>query len=243
MRPHLAKRYYVDKDAYFCVYGSRFVFLQLRTDQYTLVNGSEADFLFDLLNRNGMHGSENREETEETTDFSDDQLSGFFSRRLLTTKSGEGKILTPTLLDPATKMLIEEEYALSPDITFSHIANFTWACLVAEALLKFHIRKTVHAVRRLRPTGNRTKDQSEFSEAKDVVRIFKKLRMWHPRNFLCRFDSLLLLQFLARYEIYPHWVYGVQLEPWSAHCWVQHNGILFDDELERVSEYKPIMVI
>ncbi len=59
----------------------------------------------------------------------------------------------------------------------------------------------------------------------------------------CLFDSLTLLNFLARYGIFPDWVFGVQARPFAAHCWVQLDEIVFNDTVEHVGGYTPIMTV
>jgi hypothetical protein len=59
----------------------------------------------------------------------------------------------------------------------------------------------------------------------------------------CLYDSLALLEFLARYRIYPDWVFGVQTRPFAAHCWVQQGDIVFNDTVEHVTGYSPIMIV
>ncbi|MEO1020428.1 MAG: lasso peptide biosynthesis B2 protein, partial [Pseudomonadota bacterium] len=64
-----------------------------------------------------------------------------------------------------------------------------------------------------------------------------------PRPYLCLFDSLALLYFLARYEVFPQWVFAVQLKPFRAHCWVQSNSLVVNDVVANVRHYTPIMSI
>jgi hypothetical protein len=59
----------------------------------------------------------------------------------------------------------------------------------------------------------------------------------------CLHDSLALLEFLARYDIFPDWAFGVRARPFVAHCWVQHGDIVFNDTVEHVAGYTPIMVV
>jgi hypothetical protein len=74
-----------------------------------------------------------------------------------------------------------------------------------------------------------------------LVGAFKILRPLYPRPYLCLFDSIALLEFLARYHMFPRIVFGVVADPFEAHCWLQEGTILINDDLERVSKYKPIM--
>ena len=59
----------------------------------------------------------------------------------------------------------------------------------------------------------------------------------------CLHDSLALLEFLARHGIFPDWVFGVRARPFVAHCWVQYEDMVFNDTVEHVTGYIPIMVV
>jgi hypothetical protein len=50
-------------------------------------------------------------------------------------------------------------------------------------------------------------------------------------------------QFLASYGHYPEWVFGVNLDPWSAHCWVQCEQFVLNDDPEIVASYIPILAV
>jgi hypothetical protein len=85
----------------------------------------------------------------------------------------------------------------------------------------------------------------EFSvdRARILVSVFIRLRPFYDRKYLCLFDSLALLDFLARYALFPTWVFGVQSEPFAAHCWIQQDGFLVNDTVERVDAYTPVMAV
>jgi hypothetical protein len=83
----------------------------------------------------------------------------------------------------------------------------------------------------------------DFGQATQPVRAFTTLRPFIPRNYLCLFDSLALLDFLAEYRLFPDFVFGVIADPFEAHCWLQADGVVINDSVERVSLYKPIMCV
>lgn len=83
----------------------------------------------------------------------------------------------------------------------------------------------------------------DFDAAATLVRQFNTLRPWFPRNYLCLFDSLALLELLARYHLFPSWVFGVHAEPFEAHCWVQQHDVVLNDTLARVERFAPIMAV
>lgn len=62
-----------------------------------------------------------------------------------------------------------------------------------------------------------------------LTRVFHALRPFYPRSYLCLFDSLALLEFLAHWELFPAWVFGVTVDPFEAHCWVQQDTIVLCD--------------
>jgi Transglutaminase-like superfamily len=79
---------------------------------------------------------------------------------------------------------------------------------------------------------------------RQLVDIFGRLRVFlFSHNEECLHDSLALLEFLARYRIFPGWVFGVRARPFVAHCWVQYEDIVFNDTVEHVAGYTPIMVV
>ena len=74
-----------------------------------------------------------------------------------------------------------------------------------------------------------------------LTTAFLKYRPLFPRDYRCLFDSLALVRFLSRYDLYPDWVFGVQEDPFSAHCWVQAGAVILNDRLDNVAGYTPIM--
>lgn len=59
----------------------------------------------------------------------------------------------------------------------------------------------------------------------------------------CYYDSIALLEFLARRSIYPDWVFAVRGRPFAAHCWVQQGDLVLNDTLARVKTFTPILKI
>jgi Transglutaminase-like superfamily len=101
--------------------------------------------------------------------------------------------------------------------------------LIIEAV---RVRKNRHASRAGRP---------DFERTRSLVSVFERLRLFYPRSYLCLFDSLALIHFLARFHVYPDWVFGVNEDPFEAHCWVQAGNVVLNDTVARVSAFTPIM--
>lgn len=108
---------------------------------------------------------------------------------------------------------------------------------------RWTIERTVRSVERRKRARSSTWAEQDFQTAHDLVAIFDALRPTFPVNYKCLFDSLALIEFLARYRLFPTWAYGVEIEPFNAHCWVQEGDILFNDIAEEVRRYTPIMAV
>ena len=59
----------------------------------------------------------------------------------------------------------------------------------------------------------------------------------------CLRDSMTVVEFLARYDMYPKWVFGVTMNPFTAHSWVQAGSIVINDSVDHVNRFTPILTI
>ena len=140
-----------------------------------------------------------------------------------------------TDLVPATETLLPVRTALP------HAYAVIRACATADHLLRS--KSLRHILSRIA----RSKETPGPIPAKDLIhltRAFNTVRPLYPRNYLCLFDSLALLEFLSRWNMFPNWVFGVQIDPFEAHCWVQHhNTVLCDTHAFRARWYSRILVV
>ncbi len=72
---------------------------------------------------------------------------------------------------------------------------------------------------------------------------FGKLRPLYPKPYRCLLDALGLLHFLARRRLYVDWVFGVQAQPFGAHCWLERRGMVLNDSIEYARQFSPIMIV
>lgn len=73
-----------------------------------------------------------------------------------------------------------------------------------------------------------------------IVQWFERLRICVPRSGRCLIQSLLLLHFLRLLGIRPELVLGVRTHPFEAHCWVEWNSLVLNDNVDHVSWYTVI---
>ena len=146
-------------------------------------------------------------------------------------------------MPPATARLFDREFSDPIRIRIQHIWRFVVSCAVA--WLRLHLQrleKTVRSVER-RKVRRSARHPLDWSKASYLVAVFSRLRPLFPANYFCLFDSLALVEFLARHNTFPTWVFAVRTDPWGAHCWVQEGDTLFNDGTDDVAEYLPIMTI
>jgi hypothetical protein len=225
--------YFLAPHVHFCCRGDAFVFLDLRQDDYMLVDGKTATAFKKLLDH--QPASANPQLAPD--------LQEMLDGGLLTTDSRAGKRLCAARAELALELLLDPEQVPPSWPRIPHVARFISACTTSAMRLRWgHIQHTVNAVanRKRRRSSNAPLD---VDKARELTAAFKTLRSAFPRNYLCLFDSLALLEFLASYDVYPTWVFGVRLEPWGAHCWVQEGQFIFNEGVEEAASYTPIMTI
>jgi len=125
------------------------------------------------------------------------------------------------------------------------LPEFALACATADYCLRYLSLKriTMRIIERKRTHSNPTPTLLR-EQAIALAHCYRRLRPFYPRNYLCLFDSLALLEFLAIWGIYPSLVFGVIVDPFLAHCWVQYdNAVLCDTACSASRWYSPIMAI
>ena len=123
------------------------------------------------------------------------------------------------------------------------VTFFASSARASRELTKQRFQATVESVRARRSGNAHRAGPFDIERARSLVAVFERLRWFYPRPYLCLFDSLALIHFLARFQLYPDWVFGVNADPFEAHCWVQADSVVLNDTLGRVSSFTPIMSV
>src|SRR5262249_44541619 len=92
-----------------------------------------------------------------------------------------------------------------------------------------HISAIVERARSRRKTSKA--HAPDLSQVRRWVAIFGRVRPWYPQPYWCVLEAVALFDFLAARGVFPTWVFGVQAKPFSAHCWLQIDGLLLNDTL------------
>lgn len=106
------------------------------------------------------------------------------------------------------------------------------------ALLPLH--RILLAVRRRarQPGRSAIEDTSGLAT---VLAAHRRQRALVPIERRCLIDCLALVHGLARRSLRVDWMFGVRLQPFEAHCWLESGGLLLTDEVDIVRQFRPIL--
>lgn len=235
---------YLSKHTFFCLADHHYVFLDLRSNAYICLARAHTDAVKALLN--GYSVVDERSAYMRLYDSSDADavIQALVQKGMLVESEASGKLPTQARVDAPAASLIED--LGRPCLAFgpSHVWNFLIASSAASKHLRWQsIEQTVRTVEARKSAQATAAMPADNARITNLFGIFRMLRPYYPRRYLCLFDSLALLHFLARYGVFPQWVYGVKLEPFGAHCWVQAGGLVVNDIIDNVRTFTPIMSV
>jgi Transglutaminase-like superfamily len=77
----------------------------------------------------------------------------------------------------------------------------------------------------------------------ELARRFAAARRLIAAGGNCLSNSLALLEWLGRHNEGAALIFGVKLDPFAAHCWVQSGVLLLNDLVERTERFTPVRVV
>ena len=76
----------------------------------------------------------------------------------------------------------------------------------------------------------------------EAADLFQTLLLWVPLRPKCLFASFFMLHFLALYGFRADWIFGVQLFPFRAHCWLAAEDEPLNEAPHTIEDYHIIWV-
>jgi hypothetical protein len=230
--------YTLSEHVHACETSGVLIFLDLRRDQYFSLDRAASGLLAPLLSGRAQGvvvDSAQRKALCATIDM-------LIAQKLLTANGVSLDKPFPVQLARATRSLISARYRTLSGIPAAWCIDFLNAAVTAACKLKWwSITRVVKSVRarRSRNGGLRFDPQATA----ELMAVYGALRPLFPKPYICLFDSLAALEFLARQGCWPKWVFGVKASPFGAHCWLQEEELVLNDSVEHVSAFTPIMVV
>jgi hypothetical protein len=211
--------------AHFCVDGDYCIFLDLQNDGYLCVA------------RRDMEVLQGHPRCSTGATFADELV-----RNGLLTTSNPGKPIAPTRATRPARALTAEARSRGTLQAVRGLLRFLQSSTLAHReLATWPLQRTVEFARQRK--ARLCQSTPDYSLLAMLVGEYNRWRPFFPRGYLCLFDSLALFELLIRHNVCVEWVYGVQAEPFEAHCWLQTGDLLINETLERVAPFTPIMVV
>lgn len=234
------QKYWLSRHVHVCVAGNYAVVLDLRRDKYIGIGREHLPAL-----AASVMGWPGATETETAPVRSADALlSQMVSTGVLTTDPAIGKEARSPAITLPQFPAIEADLEYRPRVTIRDVFRVLVAAAKAKALLKWRPIETVVARVERRKQQQGAGREFDLAAARPLVEAFLYLRpLFFTSKDECLFDSLVLIELLARRRLFPLWLFGVSTQPFRAHSWVQAGDHVLNDQPERVSRFAPILVV
>jgi hypothetical protein len=237
-------RYALADHVFVCLNGEHLVLLDLREDRYWALEAAQTAGLGALVDGWPVKASAGTDSADSPSPETTAAIEVLLGRGLLAQSVPPGKTATPVTASAAMRELLCETDASSGPRLGSWLTFFTASAFAKLALRIWPFERVIRRAKQRKELQGPKASPLDAERARKLVEAFARYRVFlFSSKDECLYDSLALLEFLARYGIYPDWVFGVQTRPFAAHCWVQHGDLVFNDTVEHVSGYTPIMVV
>jgi Transglutaminase-like superfamily len=237
-------RYALADHVFVCLNGEQLVLLDLKEDRYWALEAAQTAGLGGLVDGWPVKAADGAQSADSPSSETTAAIEVLLGRGLLTQGTPPGKDATPVTGIVPMRELVSEADTSSGSRLGSWVTFFTASAWAKLALRTGPFERVIRRVKRRKALVGSKAGPLDAERARKLVEAFARYRVFlFSSKDECLYDSLALLEFLARYGIYPDWVFGVQTRPFAAHCWVQHGDMVFNDTVEHVSGFTPIMVV
>lgn len=225
----MADCYYLAHHAFYCSIGAIGVLLDLRGDRYIRVKHDE---FLKVLNAPAL-------QTADKTPH--DLQEKLLQRGLITSDCTQGAPMQ-TLKAPRPNGAILPRLS-APAPSLQEIGLLTYATLKHDLQAKFlPLEKRITALKR-QAAGLPAVDDSDQPKIIDLLTHYRSVRHFFPGKRVCLRDSLTLYSYFAAHGLRVTLLFGVRLEPFGAHCWLQAPNAIINDDPVKCSSYEPIMMV
>jgi hypothetical protein len=239
------KKLMLRRDVYACCTADGAVLMDLTSEKYfgldldtTAAIAPRIEGWIERIGR--IAGADGSVDEKASEDILDSLLNGL---GLLTESGKLGKSVDMPILHQTESIPFRGNILPWPRVSARHVSAFCAAYL--QAMLDIQLRPLATTVSRVEARKLRREEgPASREQTLELVRIFRVLR---PFLFTvkdrCLFDSLALIEFLARFDAFPTWVIGVRTRPFAAHSWVVDDHLILNEALETAEEYSPILAV
>jgi hypothetical protein len=234
----MGAEYFLPHHVHLCEFDDGGVLLDLRREKYFGVNSGAMQSLKAFMRGHGDCAAAQQEAARST-------LSELEKSRLVTTNRDLGRPFRPLTLACTDAVPFEGRAPGEAEIRPVHVLRFFSTGTAAALELRARsLERIVARLRERKARGAAPLRAPDAASITELVKIFRRLAplLFTTREFCLR-DSLMLVEFLARHDVFPTWAIGVRTRPFGAHSWVQHGNLLLNDTLEHVETFTPILAV
>src|SRR5277367_3312378 len=201
--------YFLSKDCFVCNTQNYWIFLCVSRDKYSCVTHAD---LASIGNR--LHGWQDRRSAVGHVSLFDAEadtlIDSLISKGIITANPSDGKPFAESECPGCERAMEIPEPSTPAKHSLFCITRFFLAC----ARIDWHLRKKdllciLARIERRRLRVRSSVAICNVSQTSTLISAFKDLRPLYPRPYLCLFDSLALLEFLATHRLFPRVVFGV----------------------------------
>lgn len=206
----------------YCEVGEKLVFLDLARDKYLALQGADRA-AFDRLRSGAPNDSE--------------AMSRLVQTGLLARADGPGR-LDPAMIEiPMQDLADLAEAPFSAPMTFAAMLALRWA---GRAMRPDRIAATVDGMRK-------SKSHIGVPGAENAVAAiasrYASCRWAVPTEPRCLIDALALDHILLSRGLVAAMVFGVQLDPFRAHCWLQTPERVLTGTAAEARTFTPVLIV
>lgn len=223
-------RYTVRDDLSFCRVGEQFVFLDIGNDRYFRLPKLLERALARHMDGDGI---------------SDMDISGLVEQNVLVDQP-RSTIFDPESVEPALRSAMEAPPARQKLRAFELMEVIAIVLHTRLELKLFALKHVLHGLVRdghIKPAQATAPTALFERRLSDAAALYRLARLYVPVDMCCLLDSVAMAKFLRRRQLYAHIVFGVALDPFSAHCWVQAGDLVLNDTVGNVNSHTPIRVV
>lgn len=243
MHEHSAPEFFLTDETFISICKGVIVFLNLELDSYHSI---PPDYTYELLLLLGLGCDLNPRplalDEQARKEFMT-LVDGLVKMGLLTNDCSNGKYAKLFKhSEPLQEIGTFGFSDLSGSPLLKSAAYFILALIITAYLFKFKdLSEIVNRIKKKSINNRMNNDICSDKNITSIMASFRWLRPFGPSlKNACLFNSHILIEFCSFFNIYPSWIFGIRVMPFKAHCWVENNGLIYDDSIEIISSYSVI---
>ncbi|MCD9007504.1 lasso peptide biosynthesis B2 protein [Luteimonas sp. XNQY3] len=233
----MCERLFLDPHVFFCEIDGAYLFLDSAKDKYITFTGAQADWFAEIRNSNDA-----------------DTLSADarkFANRLIQsglirTTSEDGKPIQEVGYKAPDYSVFIRGADTPPAVSLKAVPRYVLAyiasCLSHRANTA-EMGRMIQAAKRWK-SGLPSANANLRERSIELTERFHGITpLFYTSRDVCFFSSLFLVKYLSQFGVSADWVFAVRLAPFGAHCWVEFDHVVLNEDYDKTFAFKPIMLV